>query len=196
MNIYESIQTLQTERLILRRFIPSDAKDVLAVKKLDRVKIHRISTISTNAEAETFVDKKANMPANKKGISWAIISIDGGNWLGSIELTCLPDDTKEHIREIGFYVGIPYRRNGYAREAIKCVTASAFAIHEDLQRIHAEVLPNNKASFHTLKDCRFSQEGILKCWNMGEVNGLCVPVDLVMFALTRSEQDSILTIQN
>lgn len=187
MNIYEAIQNLETERLILRPFTPSDAKDVLSFKLIDGDKIHRIDKMTTEAEAEAFVDKKSNFLANKKGIAWAITSKAGGGCLGSIELTRLADEDKSHIREIGFYIGIPYRGNGYASEAIKCVTASAFAIHEELQRIHAEAHPSNEASIRTLESCRFCREGILASWNMGEVNGCWLPVDLVMLAMTRND---------
>jgi [ribosomal protein S5]-alanine N-acetyltransferase len=187
MSIYEEIQNLETERLILRRFTPFDAKEILSLKLIDGDKIHRIDRITTEAEAEAFVDKKSNFLENKKGIAWAITSKGGGNCLGSIELTRLADEDKSHIREIGFYVGIPYRGNGYASEAIKHVTASAFAIHEELQRIHAEVHPGNEASIRTLESCGFSQEGILRSWNMGEVNGCWLPVDLVVLALTRNQ---------
>ena len=188
MSIYEAIQTLETERLVLRRFIPSDAKDVLSLKTKDSSRIHRMDTIATEAEAEAFVDKKANLLANRKGIAWAITSKDRAGCLGSIELTHLADADKAHIREIGFYVGIPFRGNGYASEAIKRVTASAFKIHYDLQRVHAEVMPSNAGSIHTLENCGFSREGILKSWNMGEVDGFWVPVSLLVLALTRDSR--------
>ena len=186
MSIYEAIQTLETERLVLRRFIPSDAKDVLSLKTKDSSRIYRMDTIVTEAEAEAFVDKRANLLANRKGIAWAITAKDGSNYLGSIELTYLVD--KEHIHEIGFYVGIHYRRQGYASEAIKSVTTSAFRIHDELQRVHAEVLPTNAGSIHTLEKCGFSQEGILKSWNMGYIDGCWGPISLLVLALTRDSR--------
>jgi ribosomal-protein-alanine N-acetyltransferase len=188
MNVYEAIQTLETERLVLRRFIPSDAKDVLSLKMKDSTRIHRMITIATEAEAEAFVDKKASLLANRKGIAWAITAKDGSGYLGSIELTYLVDEDKAHIQEIGFYVGIPFRRQGYASEAIKRVTTSAFETYDYLQRVHAEVVPSNAGSIHTLEKCGFSQEGILKSWNMGNVDGGWVPVSLLVLALTRDSR--------
>jgi ribosomal-protein-alanine N-acetyltransferase len=195
MNVYEEIQTLKTERLVLRRFIPSDAKDVLSLKSKDSSRIHRMDTIATEAEAEAFVEKKANLLVNRKGIAWAITAKDGSDYLGSIELTYLADANKLHIQEIGFYVGIPFRRKGYASEAIKRVTTSAFEIYDDLQRVHAEVMPSNTGSIHTLENCGFSQEGVLKAWNMGELEGFRVPVSLLVLALTRDSRPEHLSSQ-
>ena len=188
MSIYEKIQTLNTERLTLRRFIPSDAEDVLSFKTKDSSVIHRMDAVTTEAEAAAFVEKKACLLANRKGIAWAITIKDGTGCLGSIELTPLAGDDKAHIREIGFYLGIPFRGKGYAMEAITCVTASAFRVHDVLQRLHAEVHPHNAASIRTLERCGFHQEGILKSWNMGVVGGFEVPVDLVVLALTRDSR--------
>jgi ribosomal-protein-alanine N-acetyltransferase len=185
MSIYEAIQNLETKRLVLRRFIPSDAKEVFSFKSKDDNKMHRIDTIATEAEAAAFVEKKANFIADKKGIAWVITAKDSAECLGSIELTRLADEDKAHVREIGFYLGIPFRGRGYATEAITCVTASAFGVHDALQRIHAEVHPSNSASIRTLERCGFHQEGILKSWNMGEVGGFEMPIDLVVLAQTR-----------
>jgi len=68
------------------------------------------------------------------------------------------------------------------------VTTSAFEAYDYLQRVHAEVVPNNEASIRTLECCGFRQEGILKSWNMGEVDGFWVPVSLLVLALTRDSR--------
>jgi ribosomal-protein-alanine N-acetyltransferase len=185
MSIYAAIQNLETKRLLLRQFIASDAEDVLSFKAQDRSRTHRIENVTNANDALAFVKSRMSYLADRKGMAWAITPQSGAGCMGSIELTRVSGDDKAHVREIGFYLGIPFRGNGYATEAIQSVVSSAFRVHDDLQRIHAEVEPRNSASINALKNSGFLHEGILKSWNMGEVDGFWKPIDLAVLSLTR-----------
>jgi len=63
--------------------------------------------------------------------------------------------------DIGYWIGAPYVRQGYARQAIRRVLA--FAFHElQLNRIEAAVQPENTVSRALLDKIGFSHEGLAR----------------------------------
>lgn len=83
---------------------------------------------------------------------------------------------------VGYWIGQPYVRNGYASAALRRISQYAF---EDLRlhRLEAACMPSNAASLRTLERCGFIREGIarryLKINNRWE--------DHVLFGLTRED---------
>lgn len=59
---------------------------------------------------------------------------------------------------IGYWIGQPFARQGYMREAITVLVRHAFT-HLDLSRIEAACLPRNAASRAVLEKTGFSYEG-------------------------------------
>ena len=64
---------------------------------------------------------------------------------------------------IGYWVGAPYAREGYMREAIEAVTHYAF-VKLDLSRIEAACLPENVASRGVLEKAGFKYEGVAQAY--------------------------------
>ncbi|WP_417241645.1 GNAT family N-acetyltransferase [Celeribacter sp.] len=64
---------------------------------------------------------------------------------------------------IGYWIGAPYARSGYMREAIEAVTHYAFA-RLDLSRIEAACLPENTASRGVLEKAGFKYEGVAQAY--------------------------------
>ncbi|MDX5358586.1 MAG: GNAT family N-acetyltransferase, partial [Rhodobacterales bacterium] len=78
--------------------------------------------------------------------------------------------TLDHIRRgpaqagtIGYWIGQPYARNGYMREAIEGLCHHAFG-QLDLSRIEAACLPENAASRGALEKCGFKYEGVAQAY--------------------------------
>jgi len=67
-----------------------------------------------------------------------------------------------HARgELGYWIGRPFRRQGYAREAARAVTA--FGFHQlGLHRVEARVFPGNTASAGVLRASGFRREARLR----------------------------------
>lgn len=64
---------------------------------------------------------------------------------------------------LGYWIGQPYARQGYMREAIEAVVHHAF--HRlDLSRIEAACLPENIASRGVLERCGFKYEGVAQSY--------------------------------
>lgn len=69
---------------------------------------------------------------------------------------------------LGYWVGTPFARQGYMREAILSVTHHAFE-KLDLSRVEAACLPENTASRGCLEKCGFKYEGVAQSYL--QING-------------------------
>ena len=64
---------------------------------------------------------------------------------------------------LGYWIGAPFKQEGYMRRAVNCVTD--FGFNELLlHRIEAACLPNNIASEKLLRSCNFGFEGTAKSY--------------------------------
>ncbi len=63
----------------------------------------------------------------------------------------------------GYWIGQPFARMGYMREAIKGLTHHAF-INMDISRLEAACLPENTASRGVLEKCGFKYEGVAQSY--------------------------------
>jgi ribosomal-protein-alanine N-acetyltransferase len=69
---------------------------------------------------------------------------------------------------IGYWIGAPFARRGYMREAILALVHHAFAAM-DLSRVEAACLPENAASRGVLEKCGFKYEGVAQSYL--QING-------------------------
>jgi [ribosomal protein S5]-alanine N-acetyltransferase len=68
----------------------------------------------------------------------------------------------------GYWIGQPFARQGYMREAILALTHHAFT-RMDLSRLEAACLPENVASRGVLEKCGFKYEGVAQSYL--QING-------------------------
>ncbi|MEI6800790.1 MAG: GNAT family protein [Pseudomonadota bacterium] len=64
---------------------------------------------------------------------------------------------------LGYWIGEPFHRRGYMREAILSVVHHAF-VALDISRIEAACLPENAASRGVLEKCGFKYEGVAQSY--------------------------------
>lgn len=69
---------------------------------------------------------------------------------------------------LGYWVGAPFARQGYMREAISGIVHHAFE-RLDLSRLEAACLPENQASRRLLEKCGFKYEGVAQSYL--QING-------------------------
>ena len=69
---------------------------------------------------------------------------------------------------LGYWVGAPFARQGYMREALAAVVAHAFG-PMDLSRLEAACLPENAASRGVLEKSGFKYEGVAQSYL--QING-------------------------
>lgn len=68
----------------------------------------------------------------------------------------------------GYWIGAPFARHGYMREALSAVVEHAF-IEMDLSRLEAGCLPENAPSRGVLERCGFKYEGVAQAYL--QING-------------------------
>lgn len=84
--------------------------------------------------------------------------------------------------EIGYGIAPEGRGNGYATEAVRLVTQTAF-IESPLRRLLAYVHEDNAASRRVLEKCRYTAEGLLREHYL--ING--VPVNEIIYGILPRE---------
>lgn len=72
------------------------------------------------------------------------------------------------VGTLGYWIGEPFARQGYMREALQAVVHHAFG-RLDLSRLEAACLPENTASRGLLEKCGFKYEGVAQSYL--QING-------------------------
>lgn len=113
-------------------------------------------------------------------VYWAMRSIANGTALPLFlfrreDEQILGAITLDHIKRgpsqsgtTGYWIGEPYARQGYMREALQAVVHHSFTVL-DLSRIEAGCLPENKPSRGLLESCGYKYEGVAQSYL--QING-------------------------
>ncbi|MFM8701572.1 MAG: GNAT family N-acetyltransferase [Hyphomicrobiales bacterium] len=151
----DDVYRLETARLWLRWPRAADAPQIarLAGEKAVAEMTGRIRHPYPAEDAERFVlETRAN---NSLGKSLGLIITPKqrpNDVLGAIGLAETPDPKTV---EIGYWIGVPYWRKGYASEAVLAVVDTGFEL-SDATRIEARVRTANPASRQVLENNGFS----------------------------------------
>ena len=175
---------LETDRLILRRFVNEDAAAMYknwasddAVTKFLMWPTHSSEEISQGVTKDW-----VNSYSNEKYYQWAIVLKENGDEpIGSISVV----DMKENISavHIGYCIGRTWWNKGITSEALSAVMAFLFD-EVDVNRIEARHDPRNPNSGKVMQNCGMKYEGTLRSadWNN---QGIC---DACYYALLKSER--------
>lgn len=176
---------LQTNRLWLRRIVPSDAQAIYAIFGDDLVtQYYDLGTMTDVAEAETMIRRLSARYRHGQAIRWGIARKLDGGLIG----TCgYHFQAAAFKAEIGYDLASAYWHQGYMNEALRAMLAYGFETLQ-LNRIEALVMLNNHASAAVLRRLGFREEGILREYAF--FNGQFH--DLRFFSLLRREADPAL----
>ena len=94
------------------------------------------------------------------GYPFFIFTKEGNNLLGGITLSNVRRGVTQS-GSIGYWIGLPFQKNGYMTEAVKALGFYAFK-ELGLHRVDAASLPENLASIRVLEKCGFQQEGLAR----------------------------------
>jgi len=152
---------LETERLTLRPPAHSDFRSWTALRQ--------DSAAFLKPWEPTWADDHLTRKSFTNRVYWASRSIANGTAV-PLFLVRRSDDvllgaiTLDHIRRgpaqagtTGYWIGEPYARQGFMREAIDALVHYAFTTL-DLSRIEAGCLPENKPSRELLEQCGYKYE--------------------------------------
>lgn len=152
--------TLTTERLTLRPFILSDAKEVqrLAGNRSIADTTLNVPHPYEDGIAEGWI--KTHTPKYRSGelASFAIVEQSSDNLLGAVGITI---SQQFHRADLGYWIGVPYWGQGFCTEASKRIVDFAFSAL-GLHRVTAYHLARNPASGRVMEKIGMTNEGLLR----------------------------------
>lgn len=160
LEIFKTIPTLETERLILRRMMPSDLADVYDYAKRAEVSEFLLwyphDTTAFTRKYLKIVDSKY-----KRGefYDWAVVCKADGRMIGTAGFTSI--DVYNNNAEIGYVLNSDYWGRGLAAEAARAVITFGFEALR-LVRIEAKYMTDNLGSKRVTEKCGMREEGILR----------------------------------
>lgn len=153
--------TLETERLLLRRFEYTDAETMLKYWISDEKiqSMYSEPVYKTKEAVKELLDKYICSYEKEDYYRWAIVFKDTGECIGQIAYFLI--DTKNHFAEIEYCIGSAFQRRGYATEATKAVIRYGFEkMH--LHKVQICTKEINVASKRVIEKCGFIYEGTLR----------------------------------
>ncbi|MBI1256462.1 MAG: GNAT family N-acetyltransferase [Chloroflexi bacterium] len=149
---------LETERLILRPLVMTDAPTIRALAGEYQVARMTLNIPHPYPEgaAEAFIQARLDHPEN--GYVFGIVRKVDQQLMGAIGIHPEP---RFNRAEIGYWLGIPYWNQGSASEAARRVVAFGFA-ELKLNRIYASYFTHNPASRRVMEKAGMTYEGTLR----------------------------------
>ena len=178
---------LQTERLTLRAYAPSDIPALMPLIGAREVAATtlRIPHPFTDSDARSFMTATQEELANGSALRLAVVLRGSDTLCGGAGLRIEPDHRRA---ELGYWIGVPYWGNGYATEAARAIVNYGFGTL-GLHRIFASHFGNNHASARVLTKIGMRHEGSLRAHVLkwGEF------LDLEMYGMLASAVDNALS---
>jgi ribosomal-protein-alanine N-acetyltransferase len=161
MLTHNGTQTIETERLILRRFEYSDCDAVFANWASDEnvQKMYSEPTYHTKEEVNGLLDKYISSYEREDYYRWAVIDRENGQCIGQIAYFLV--DNKNHFAEIEYCIGAQFQCKGYATEATKAVIDFGFS-KMNLHKVQICTKTINAPSKRVIEKCGFTYEGTLR----------------------------------
>ncbi|NLY77117.1 MAG: GNAT family N-acetyltransferase [Tissierellia bacterium] len=177
------MDTLYTDRLILRRFYYSDLDDLFEYAKNPNV--------GPDAGWKPHGSKRESLSILRQFISsdevWAIVYKDNNRVIGSIGLHNDSKRANEKARMVGYALSEDYWGLGLATEATKAIIEYGFE-KLNLDIISVYHYPHNERSKRVIEKCGFKYEGVLRraviIYNGNTWDHVC-------YSMTRDEYFSI-----
>lgn len=151
---------LETERLLLRRVLPSDVKEMFELRSNPETMKYIPRPLLTNhEEALAHIQMMEDKIETNEGINWAITLKGDDKMLGVIGHYRIKP---EHYRaEVGYMILPKYHGKGITTEAVQCVVDYGFNTMQ-LHSIEGVIDPENGASEKVLQKCGFVKEAHFK----------------------------------
>jgi ribosomal-protein-alanine N-acetyltransferase len=158
LKLFIRIPTLTTERLTLRRILPTDLDDVFAYASNPAVPKYLLWYPHPNKDYTARYLREVDRRYKKaQYYDWAITLTDSGKMIGTCGFTSF--DLPNNSAEVGYVLSAPYWGQGIAPEALRAVITFGFEALE-LNRIEAHFIPENQSSRRVLEKCMMRPEGV------------------------------------
>lgn len=146
---FNPFPVLTTERLVLRKILPSDDQPIYLQRSNEIVNkyIARVPAANVN-EAQAWIARINKSIDEGININWAITLKDSGTFIGLICLWNFSDDRA--VAEAGYELTPSYHGKGYMNEALQCILDYGFSTL-NLSAVKAYTHRENANSLHLLK---------------------------------------------
>lgn len=161
MLTHTGTNTIETERLILRRFAYSDDDAMLRYWVADEKiqSLYSEPTYPTKEAVKGLLDKYISSYEKADYYRWAIIDKESGACIGQIAYFLV--DSKNHFAEIEYCIGSSFQCRGFATEAAKAVIRYGFE-KINLHKVQICTKTINAPSKRVIEKCGLTYEGTLR----------------------------------
>lgn len=158
--IFTNIPTIETERLVLRKILPTDSEDMYEYSKKPEVTQYLTWNIHTNPK-QTAAYIRLLQKKYAEGIFWdfGLECKAEGKFIGTCGFTSFDKD--RNSAEIGYVLAPEYWGKGLAKEACTSVMKFGFTVF-DLDRICARFIEGNTASERVMQKLGMKHEATYK----------------------------------
>ncbi len=177
-------QKLETDRLVLRRYVHKDAaamyKNWASDPEVTRFLMWQ--THSSQEVSQDIINDWAKQYSDDSYYHWAIVLKDNGDEpIGDIAVVHMNEDVS--MMHIGYCIGRAWWNQGITSEALKAVIDFLFDV-VDVKRIESRHDPKNRNSGKVMQKCGMKYEGTLRSsdWNN---QGIC---DACYYAVLKDER--------
>jgi len=159
-SIFKSFPELESERLLFRRILQSDSKDLFLIRTDDDVMRYLdIARFESIGDAEKWVQTADESYNKETGINWGIVEKHSNNFIGYFGFWRM---IPEHCRaEIGYALKPEFWGKGYMYETINRIVKFGFE-NMNLHSIEANVNPLNERSKKVLERIGFKKEAYFR----------------------------------
>lgn len=173
-DIFKKNMLINTERLLLRPLVQSDAQDIYEIFSDKQVmKYYDLLPFESLERAKQQVELFTQGFEQKKMLRWGIEYKDNSKLIGTCGFFAFNEDARK--AELGYELNSIYQGRGLMSEALGAILRYIFA-ETDINRVEAYVEPLNIASRKTLEKLGFTKEGTLRQYERcrGEIIDICV----------------------
>lgn len=158
---HSGTQTIETERLILRKFAFTDADDMLMYWISDPLVqfLYGEPIYVNHQELAEPLGKYISSYEKMDYYRWAVILKETNKCIGQVAFFLV--DSKNHFGEIEYCIGRNFQKKGFATETTKAVMKYGFETinFHKIQICHRE---GNTASQKVIQKCGLKYEGMLR----------------------------------
>jgi ribosomal-protein-alanine N-acetyltransferase len=160
LSLFKKIPTVTTERLILRKMLPTDADDMFEYAQNPIVTQFLLwEPHVTRKFTQSYLKFIQSQYAGAMFFDWAVTLADSGKMIGTCGFARL--DLPNRVGEIGYVLNPDFRARGIAVEAARAVIDFGFK-NLALHRIEARFMQGNDASRRVMEKLGMSFEGFAK----------------------------------
>ena len=154
-------ETIDTQRLILRRYRSEDSAGILELVQQNRAHLIRDfaqqAALRSLADVLAFTAEKYEQWATGKTFCYGIWRTGTSEQVGQIQVKNI--EWKIPSAELGYFIGESFQRRGYATESIRELLRALFE-QLGFKRVFLRILPANSESISLARKLGFREEGL------------------------------------